>query len=60
MCRVAHLSTCSVKGLQTILSNIILKSIDKRVVHNATVLETVVRWLETVAALQRFRNRRQE
>jgi hypothetical protein len=26
---------------------------DERVVHNATVLETVVRPLETVAALQR-------
>jgi hypothetical protein len=39
---------------------IILCSIDKRVVHNATELETVVRPLETVAALQRFGNGRQE
>jgi hypothetical protein len=46
---IFFLPSCRVKDFQTILSNIILKSKDKRVVHhNATVLETVVRPLETV------------
>ena len=44
---------------QLFLSNIFLQRKDKRVVHNATALEAVVRPLETVATLQRFGNRRQ-
>jgi hypothetical protein len=47
------LNTFSVNDLQTILSNIL--RMDERVVHNATVQETLVELLETVATPRRLR-----